>query len=553
MVEIGTRNGDGMGCFARIARTALAIEYDAKYCRTLRRCATRLNYTVACSDFRLASLDADVITWWQQSPLTNEGVLQTLRDIQSRGRIRATAEALVVFDRSWRADMASFEGLCGIASWSQEIPFDETSLCQHKMASSHHPSETCARAAGTFILMAVPVERYGLPPRAGWGACPPRLTDRIAAATRSTPTPLLLLLAVAVLVVGAVATRRAIRTARRRLLPLLVARAASGTRVKDSDAAKSEVAGLQLTARFAICYFGLTRSVRLGTYPSHHTYLFGALNASGIGYRTFMHTWDLTGGVQRVWSSSVATPIDYAEHALLAPHHFQRDNQSAFEMTLRTDVRVVNASWDHTLVINTLCELESIRRVSSMVKTSGYRYTHAVFIRPDCVLLNELPILAILRLGQRDIAIPSWGGNEGHNDQFAAMQSGPAEKAWVMRGQDIAALAAKVPHWQAESLVKFALRRHRVRPTFIAFYFFRLRPNGAFHVSQGMETSLSKDIQHLRQVFVRRGLRAAAAPSSPTQPCKAGATAGWWWAGYAACAFSGAVVASALQYRVCGL
>ena len=112
MVEIGTRNGDGMGCFARIARTALAIEYDAKYCRTLRRYATRLNYTVACSDFRLASLDADVITWWQQSPLTNEGVLQTLRDIQSRGRIRATAEALVVFDRSWRADMASFEGLC---------------------------------------------------------------------------------------------------------------------------------------------------------------------------------------------------------------------------------------------------------------------------------------------------------------------------------------------------------------------------------------------------------------------------------------------------------
>ena len=36
IVEIGTRNGDGMHCFAQVAHNATAIELDKAYCRLLR-------------------------------------------------------------------------------------------------------------------------------------------------------------------------------------------------------------------------------------------------------------------------------------------------------------------------------------------------------------------------------------------------------------------------------------------------------------------------------------------------------------------------------------
>ena len=37
IVEIGTRNGDGMHCFAQVAHNATAIEIDKAYCRLLEK------------------------------------------------------------------------------------------------------------------------------------------------------------------------------------------------------------------------------------------------------------------------------------------------------------------------------------------------------------------------------------------------------------------------------------------------------------------------------------------------------------------------------------
>ena len=42
MVEIGTRGGDGMNCFAQVARSAVAIEVDPRPCELLRKRAKSL-------------------------------------------------------------------------------------------------------------------------------------------------------------------------------------------------------------------------------------------------------------------------------------------------------------------------------------------------------------------------------------------------------------------------------------------------------------------------------------------------------------------------------
>ena len=118
IVEIGTRNGDGMACFAQTARAAIAVEIDRHYCEILRKRAARLsqrgsgNFTVVCQDYRKAHLDGDIFTWWEQAPfLTNQAAIQHLRREVHAGRVRPSAQAVVLFDMSWQEDVDSLKQL----------------------------------------------------------------------------------------------------------------------------------------------------------------------------------------------------------------------------------------------------------------------------------------------------------------------------------------------------------------------------------------------------------------------------------------------------------
>ena len=68
-VEIGTRNGDGMRCFARITRSAVAIEIESRYCTELRLHSGNMTaaglggFGVHCQDYRRGTPDADFYTW----------------------------------------------------------------------------------------------------------------------------------------------------------------------------------------------------------------------------------------------------------------------------------------------------------------------------------------------------------------------------------------------------------------------------------------------------------------------------------------------------------
>ena len=71
LVEIGTRNGDGMQCFTLHASKSTAIEYSKPYCKSLRERSAQIaaahpgkGYKVTCSDYRTGGvLDGDIITW----------------------------------------------------------------------------------------------------------------------------------------------------------------------------------------------------------------------------------------------------------------------------------------------------------------------------------------------------------------------------------------------------------------------------------------------------------------------------------------------------------
>ena len=158
LVEIGTRNGDGMVCFARAARSAMAIEMDPVYCKLLEKRAKASGvghptFTIMCDNYQKQALDADVFTWWQQLPdLRNEEVLQHLRGQQVAGSIRADAEAILLFEVGFPDDMRSYHVLSNLTRWSKTVKFDEMALCTTKLRRQKWFHQ---RAHGSFRIIGV--------------------------------------------------------------------------------------------------------------------------------------------------------------------------------------------------------------------------------------------------------------------------------------------------------------------------------------------------------------------------------------------------------------
>ena len=144
LIEIGTRNGDGMFCFAKVASSAVAIEYSKPYCDELERRAHGM-FKVDCNDYQATTLDADYITWWQQAPLTNERALRRIQALQKEGTVRKSAQAVVLFDLAWHKDVASMHELLSYSSWqpkshSTSAPCASRSRGRHRAAIRQRPA-----------------------------------------------------------------------------------------------------------------------------------------------------------------------------------------------------------------------------------------------------------------------------------------------------------------------------------------------------------------------------------------------------------------------------
>ena len=174
MVEIGTHGGDGMNCFAQVARSAVAIEVDPRPCELLRKRAKSLvargrgKYSVVCDTYQHSAIDADVYTWWREHPLTNEGILRDLQRLQQRGQLRAGARAYPLFDHKWPSDMASWASLQPSATWHANVSFDECigsswAAARSSMRGPLLPStqrRSGGRCMGWFTVAEIPIAQW---------------------------------------------------------------------------------------------------------------------------------------------------------------------------------------------------------------------------------------------------------------------------------------------------------------------------------------------------------------------------------------------------------
>ena len=165
VVEIGTRNGDGMQCFAQVAKRVVAIEKDGKYCSKLGARRKKLreqglgDYDILCDLYQAVPVatfaSADYIHWWLGGAEINVQVLKFLYSI--RTQLKPGVKAVVLHDPSVGIDNQSLSILGPAASVeSVAVPASECAECYRAVKECRFAQDggyhSCARAAGAKLL-----------------------------------------------------------------------------------------------------------------------------------------------------------------------------------------------------------------------------------------------------------------------------------------------------------------------------------------------------------------------------------------------------------------
>jgi len=83
----------------------------------------------------------------------------------------------------------------------------------------------------------------------------------------------------------------------------------------------------------AICFTGLTRSLRNYTHESIRNYLFKRLTQQNFSYHVFVHTY-LVDFIKNPRAGEINVPMDRSEWTLLEPVRFEVENQSQVDLNL---------------------------------------------------------------------------------------------------------------------------------------------------------------------------------------------------------------------------
>jgi len=243
--------------------------------------------------------------------------------------------------------------------------------------------------------------------------------------------------------------------------------------------------------RVAIAYWGMTRSTRF-VYETHVKNLFNVLESADIDYTVFMHTWRAEKNI--IWTKQIDVPVNESEYALLNPSVFVIDSQDdfihgpTFNLSLywykaEWDRAGENGEWEEQLVRNHVCALESLRRLTGLVRKAT-KHDLVMYVRPDVRIetpldpnwLRDLQKANMLG-NQSTITLPNYDHYEGLNDKFAIMHWRDCEK-YGLRLLGMADYRKNHGFLTSERYLKYVIITSFDRIVEVPFYFSLVRPNG---------------------------------------------------------------------------
>jgi hypothetical protein len=267
--------------------------------------------------------------------------------------------------------------------------------------------------------------------------------------------------------------------------------------------------GISVPPRIAICFYGITRSLR-HTLPSIEARAIGPARAAGEA-RIYGHFF-----LQRRIDNprtGERGELDPEEHRLLRPDWVELEEpdlclaQWDFEGLKRH-----GDFWDdgfHSLR-NLIHQLHSLNRVTAAARADGARI--CLFLRPDLEYHDSLgPAIRraqrALRTTRPLVQLPWWQGWNGYNDRFAIAAGDAAIAAYGTRVTQMAAFCDETGGpVHSERLLAHVLERNGIPVRTIGARASRVRIEGRMRYEDFLPTRLSN---------LRRGLRERLSSRSP--------------------------------------
>jgi len=238
--------------------------------------------------------------------------------------------------------------------------------------------------------------------------------------------------------------------------------------------------------KVAICFFGLTRSLKL-TLDSIQECIFDPLKNHGIRYDTFLHTYKMKTPFSNPRAGERDLILDADEYKLLEPTYHMVESKEAVSKQIDLEkYRTHGNPWgnekravkgDFSTLDNHILYLWSLKQLTKMwlEANAKTRYSHIIYCRPD--LLYQVPLdISWFSFTSKKICIPNFGLVEDMNDRFALGR--PEQMAlYGNRFNDALTYSKKHP-LASEAYLIATMRKHRIKYEHVNFYFIRVRANG---------------------------------------------------------------------------
>ena len=251
-------------------------------------------------------------------------------------------------------------------------------------------------------------------------------------------------------------------------------------------------------ADIAIFMFGLTRSLR-HTYKTIKHRIFRPLNEHGITFHLYAHFYLIRDGY--IDARTLETTRDFVndEWAYLSPYtRIELQNQTDFD-----NIRSEYTDFHSTIIPyndmaapsprdtmhvwrNTKRQLHSVSRCMNMAACSGVPYRAVIFLRPDVLYYEDLPIplLRFCMNSQKAAAVVlNWGWDVnfiGHNDRFYMTNwKGAISLAYRGRKSNLDTYERDTDRsWWPENVFGWTINKCGIEKRVTDYPFDRVRANG---------------------------------------------------------------------------
>ncbi|KAG8457519.1 hypothetical protein KFE25_004155 [Diacronema lutheri] len=256
--------------------------------------------------------------------------------------------------------------------------------------------------------------------------------------------------------------------------------AASDAALARNASASGACAPERASARVALCFYGLNRSLR-HTIGSIRAHVFAPLRAACAAWEVYVHTYSettVTSAHAHEYNVSIGGAAEMV--ALLRPRRHAVTAQADADRLL--DMRVyahAGLAYAEPVQRNLLRQLYSLQLVTALWTPAAARYRAVGYLRPDLRFVAPIDARAMLRARDDEIYTPFWHRHLGENDRLA-FGGARAAAAWGNRLFDAAEYTRARP-LNSEAFLAWVIAQRGLVQRLTGMVGMRVRATGEVH------------------------------------------------------------------------